>query len=170
MNKLLAFAAVLGLAAASPAAVAKKPASKTKTVNYKTSLAVAGADGAYSAFSGRAKLQDHGRKDRLWVWLKGVQPGDVYTAKLYAGTCDARGDEVTGWVVKNKINANSSGNASGRLESRTFKSVATSPYAVVVSTPEGVELACGTFKAKQKPKKAKRAPKADSKAKGPKQS
>ena len=162
LARLLGLLAVLALVFV-PAGASAHKKGKHRTINYKTTLSFAGAEGDYLASAGRAKLQDHRKKDRLWIKLKGVQPGDVYTARLFEGTCDERGDEVTGWTVKNPLNAGPKGNASGRLDNRTFVRDKESPYAVVVYTPEGEELACGTFKAKKKPKKAK------GKAKGKKQ-
>jgi hypothetical protein len=148
MTKLLALLALLALALVPAAAPAKKGKAKYRTTNYKTTLAPVG-DAVYSTLSGKAKLQDHRKKDKLWVKVKGAAPGTVFTAVLYEGSCADRGDAVGTWTLKNAIDTNEDGNASGRYTAKDFVAEAGQDYSVAVSV-DGTEVLCGTFKGKIK--------------------
>jgi len=166
MKRMLALLALLALALAVPAGAlagkSKKSEGKTKTANYKGSFRAVGADGAYSDRKfGKAKLQDHRKKDKLHVHVRRLAPRTDYSFALYSapkGTpvCQegaSGGTQESAFAPKTR-KTNSAGNFNAKQRSKTFKADAAKRYFVLVSTTAsgasaGEPVACAALSGKK---------------------
>ena len=143
----LAIASMLALAGV---AVASHKGAKT----YKADLepVTVGA----TAPTGKAKLVDSKKNNKVKVKVKGLEPGMTYPWHVHeGGTCEPAGDIVTAFEPYGELTANAAGNARAKAKSDRFNSE--DGYSVNVHEPEfpNDPIACGVLERKGPQGKAK---------------
>ncbi|MDP9294462.1 MAG: hypothetical protein M3O90_08595 [Actinomycetota bacterium] len=169
MKRILALFALLALAVAAPAAApAKKPDHKkghkgSPAKVFKGTFRAVGADGDYSDRKfGKAQLVDGRKNDKLSVHVRKLAPKTTYAYGLYR---TAKGNPVcqeganTGELVTDFTytpkQTNKAGNFNTNTRSKTFKSVSTESYFVLVSSTKSdgstdQAIACAALRGKHK--------------------
>ena len=106
---------------------------------------------------GAAELRDRSRRDRVDLRIRGLQAGTAYRweVRKAAEGEDACNGETVGELVYSELNTRRRGGGKARAFSRTFAVESGAVYAVVVSTTEAVDVACGVFKSKAELKREK---------------
>lgn len=167
MNRFLVGLAVTAVAL-TPAVADAKRSSKPKTTTFKGTLLPIHADQLnYSDLSGRAKLVDGKKNDKLTIHrLRGLQPGATYTWHLHraAGAtklCDSSdtGEKVAAFG-EGTFKASDKGRASAQHLRARGKGKWTADrnerYYVTVHAESGEVVLCGVLKSKKAKKPSKK--------------
>ncbi len=161
MTRFLTALAVLALAVAPSAAIAKKPGKKAKkpTPRAKVLRAVlepTTTDAEYAGIRGKAHLVDGKKNDKVTIHVRGLRPNTPYLWHVHEADgdpdpCDAgsAGPIVTAFNYKLPKLTNASGNLNAKARSKTFTREAGETYYVNVHAADGTVLACGILEAKK---------------------
>jgi hypothetical protein len=115
---------------------------------------------------GGAELRDGARRDRVDLRIHGLESRTAYRweVRKAAEGEDACAGETVAELVYGELNTRRRGGGKARAFSRSFTAESGAVYAVVVSTTDAVDVACGVFKSKAELKRAKAERKAEEKA------
>lgn len=173
MTRLLTTAAVASIAAIGAAGTATAGGGHSATP-YKASLTAvnpAATTAGLVAVSGRARLVDGKKNNKVSLHMRHLAPHTTYLWHVHEGSCAATGAPVPGWDYRTHVGANGtltankSGNANTRGKSATFDADPAKSYSVNVHVatptnglPAGTIIACGDLKSSKangtgKPKK-----------------
>jgi hypothetical protein len=151
--------AVLVLAAPASAHGGNATTYKAKLVAVEA--APAGATASSAGVRGQAKLVDGKRRDKVQLHVKGLTAGESYTWSVRSASGDA--DACTGEAVDafeyGTLTARRHGNSGARARSDSFAAEDGASYAVVLTSADGTDVACGEFKTKSQRKAERRAAK-----------
>lgn len=108
-----------------------------------------------TAPTGKAKLVDSKKNNKVKVKVKGLEPEETYPWHVHeGGTCEPAGDIVTVFEPYGELTANAAGNASAKAKSERFNSE--DGYSVNVHDPTtGAPIACGVLERKDPQGEAK---------------
>ena len=152
MKNLLIPVALLALAAAPSAALAKKRAdAKPRTTVLR---------GAFSPLAGKAQLTDNKRRDKVQVHVRGLVSGTAYSWALHrtqAGghPCAAPASAPLAGFTYRAAVADAEGHVSTQGRSSSYSYDAESVDYVTVLDPAGAVVACAVLKTKAQLKRAK---------------
>jgi hypothetical protein len=133
--------AVAGVLALAGVAVAAHKGAKV----YKTDLDPIGAATA----TGKAKLLDSKKNNKVKVKVTGLEPGMTYPWHLHeGGTCAPAGPIVGVFEPYGLLTANAAGNASARAKSDTFDTADGYSVNVHDPAPPNDPIACGVLERK----------------------
>jgi hypothetical protein len=151
--------AVLALAA--PAAAHGGHATTYKAKLVAVEAASAGATASGAGVRGQARLVDGTRRDKVQLHVKGLAAGESYTwsVRSASGDADACSGEAVDAFEGGTLTARRHGNSGARARSDSFAAEDGASYAVVLTSADGTDVACGEFKTKSQRKAERRAAK-----------